>query len=60
MGCQEVVELVTDYLDGALSEERARLVREHLDQCVDCLRYLGQFQLTVQLLSRLTVEETSR
>lgn len=59
MDCRELVELVTEYFEGALPEERARLVREHLDQCVDCLRYLGQIQLTVQLLSRLTVKETS-
>ena len=53
MECQEVVELVTDYLEGALTAEGARAVREHAEECLDCLRYLGQFQLTVRLLGHL-------
>ena len=51
--CQELVELVTDYLEGALPEHRAREVHDHLEECVDCLRYLGQIQLTVRLLATL-------
>ena len=52
--CQEFVELVTDYLEGALTKPRAREVEVHLRECVDCLRYLGQIQLTARLLNRLT------
>ena len=55
MDCRELVELVTEYLEGALPEERARLVREHLDECVDCLRYFGQIQLTARLLGEITI-----
>lgn len=51
--CQELVELVTDYLEGVLPEQRARDVHDHLQECVDCLRYLGQIQLTTQLLAQL-------
>jgi predicted anti-sigma-YlaC factor YlaD len=54
MDCQELVELVTDYLEGALPDTRAAEVDTHLRECVDCLRYLGQIQLTAQLLRRLT------
>ena len=54
MDCQELVELVTDYLEGALSETRADEVEAHLRECVDCLRYLGQIQLTTRLLRRVT------
>ena len=53
MDCQELVELVTDFLEGVLPEDRARELREHVRECVDCLRYLGQVQLTTQLLGRL-------
>lgn len=56
MDCQELVELVTDFLEGALSEEQERALRDHARQCVDCLRYLGQTQLTVRLLGRLSVD----
>jgi predicted anti-sigma-YlaC factor YlaD len=54
MDCQELVELVTDYLEGALAEPRVHEVETHLHECVDCLRYLGQMQLTARLLNRLT------
>jgi predicted anti-sigma-YlaC factor YlaD len=54
MDCQDFVELVTDYLEGALPETRAAEVEIHLGECVDCLRYLGQIQLTARLLRRLT------
>ena len=53
MDCQELVELVTDYLEGVLAGSRAHEVEAHLQECVDCLRYLGQIQLTSRLLSRL-------
>jgi predicted anti-sigma-YlaC factor YlaD len=55
--CQELVELVTDFLEGALPDEQATAVREHLADCVDCLRYLGQMQLTARLLARLSAED---
>ena len=53
MTCQELVELVTDYLEGTLPWGRTEEVLDHLRECVDCLRYLGQIQLTSQLLARL-------
>jgi len=54
MDCQELVELVTDYLEGALAEARVLEVEGHLQECVDCLRYLGQIQLTARLLSQVS------
>ena len=53
LNCQELVELVTDYLEGALPPARHAELREHLVDCDDCLRYVGQIQLTVRLLARL-------
>jgi hypothetical protein len=55
--CRELVELVTEFLEGALSEDQARAVREHVQECVDCLRYLGQLQLTARLLGRLSLDD---
>jgi len=52
--CQELVELVTEYLEGALPPtERARFER-HLEGCVDCNHYLDQMQRTIRLTGRLT------
>ena len=50
MRCQELVELVTDYLEGALSpEDRARF-EVHLSECEGCRAYLEQMRMTVRLV----------
>jgi anti-sigma factor RsiW len=45
--CAQIVEMVTDYLDGALDPERARLFEEHLADCPPCDRYVEQIRVTV-------------
>jgi len=59
LACQELVELVTEYLEGALSPDRHREMHDHLLECADCLRYLGQLQLTSRLLAQLPTAELS-
>jgi anti-sigma factor RsiW len=55
--CVELVELVTDYLDGALSRrERARF-EAHIDACGNCTEYLEQFRRTIQLTGTLREED---
>ena len=55
--CQELVELITSYLDDALtSEERQRLER-HLTYCHGCRVYLEQMRVTLQLVGRLSPED---
>jgi anti-sigma factor RsiW len=50
MSCQELVELVTDYLEGALSPgERARF-EAHLAECSGCRAYLEQMRTTLRLV----------
>ena len=54
--CQELVELVTDYLEGRLPEpERVRL-EAHLALCSGCRTYLEQMRQTVRALGRLREE----
>jgi anti-sigma factor RsiW len=56
LSCQELVELVTDYLEGALSpEERARF-DAHIEPCKGCRAYLEQIRTTIELTGRLTRE----
>lgn len=51
--CRELVELVTDYLEGALPEhERARF-DAHLAQCDGCRRHLAQMRAAISTLGRL-------
>lgn len=51
--CRELVELVTDYLEGALNPDAQREFVAHLAECEDCLRYLAQIRQTVRLLATL-------
>jgi anti-sigma factor RsiW len=54
MNCKSLVELVTDYLEGALPEaERASLER-HLAGCDGCTAYLAQVRMTIRLTGMLT------
>jgi anti-sigma factor RsiW len=54
--CREVVELVTDYLEGALPADRRVLFEEHLAGCEGCLTYLDQMRSTLRAVGTLTEE----
>lgn len=51
--CREVVELVTDYLDGSLSWSERRRFEGHLADCPHCTEYLAQMRATIRLTGRL-------
>jgi predicted anti-sigma-YlaC factor YlaD len=55
--CQELVELVTDYLDGALPPEERDRFKEHVQMCEGCSAYLEQVRETVRLTGMLTEEQ---
>jgi anti-sigma factor RsiW len=57
MVCREFVEVVTDYLEGALSRREAGRLEAHLRQCGVCTEYLAQMRRTALLAGRLTVED---
>jgi len=57
--CQELVELVTDYLEDALSPaERARF-EEHLSMCSGCRAYVEQLRDTIRLAGTLSEDDLS-
>jgi len=57
--CQELVELVTDFLEDALpAEERARF-EQHLSECGNCETYLEQMRATIELTGSLAPESLS-
>jgi anti-sigma factor RsiW len=59
MTCQELVDLVSDYLENRLPpEERARF-ESHLAECSGCRTYLEQMRQTLRALGRLTEAELS-
>jgi anti-sigma factor RsiW len=54
--CREVVELVSDYLDGALAERDRVRFEAHLTGCDGCSAYLDQMRQTVRLAGTLAPE----
>jgi anti-sigma factor RsiW len=56
LDCVELVELVTDYLDGALPDEQARRLERHLGTCPGCTEYLAQLRTVAGSLRGLTEE----
>lgn len=55
--CQQVVELVTNYLEGALSSSTRRRFEAHLAGCPHCTEYLAQMRETIRVTGRLTPED---
>lgn len=49
LACQQLVELVTDYLEGALSPDLLRAFHEHVADCGNCTEYLRQMRRTIEL-----------
>jgi anti-sigma factor RsiW len=57
IACRQAVELVTDYLEGALSGRARRRFEAHLAGCPHCTEYLAQMRETIRLAGRLEPED---
>ena len=57
MACDELVELVSDYLDGSLDAATRARVDLHLAECDGCSSYLQQFRSTIETLGRVTEDQ---
>jgi predicted anti-sigma-YlaC factor YlaD len=55
--CQQVVELVTEYLEGVMEPARRARFEAHLDGCQGCTNYLEQVRTTVAVVGRLDVSD---
>lgn len=54
--CQELVEIVTDYLEGALPDEVRARFEEHVAVCPGCETYLDQIRVTASLMGEVGVD----
>ena len=54
--CRELVELITDYLEGALRPAQTARFEAHLESCPDCRVHVAQFAATVNALGALPGE----
>ncbi len=55
--CRDAVELMTDYLEGALSHDDHARFEAHLVHCEACTAYLDQMRTTVATLGHLRVDD---
>jgi len=53
MNCRQIVELMTEYLEGALSESERQRFEAHLSGCDGCTEYLEQLRTTMRLAARI-------
>jgi anti-sigma factor RsiW len=57
--CEQLVELVTDYLEGALDPQECEHIERHLVYCRGCAAYLDQMRKTIRLTGRLRADDMS-
>jgi anti-sigma factor RsiW len=57
--CQELVELVTEYLEDEMTPEARGRFDAHLQGCEGCRRYVEQMRQTIALTGRLTERDVT-
>lgn len=57
LACSEEVEIITDYLEGALPEAEARRLERHLETCPGCVEYVEQMRTLADSLGGLREDE---
>ena len=55
ISCIELVELVTEYLENAMTPEARAQFEEHVGTCNGCAAYVDQLRETIRLVGRLTL-----
>ena len=54
--CREMVELVTEYIEGTMPPHERAIFEAHLSVCPGCTGYLEQMRQTIAVLGKLTEE----
>ena len=56
MTCKELVELVTDYLEGRLADATRAQLEAHIAECDNCTAYIEQMRMTLLALGHIPQE----
>jgi anti-sigma factor RsiW len=59
ISCREIVQIVSDYVEGVLPPGEREAVELHLNLCDGCTEYLAQLRLAIELTGELPAEELS-
>ena len=57
--CQEIVELITDYLEGAMDADLRASFEAHLAGCPHCTHYVEQIRATIRVAGTIGAEDLS-
>lgn len=57
--CRELIELVTEYLDGSLPDDERARFDDHLAICEGCMTYLDQIRTTIEIAGSVREEDLS-
>lgn len=56
MSCKELVEIITEYIEGTLPPQERQRFEEHLANCPGCQTYLEQMRQTIRAVGHLSEE----
>ena len=59
LSCQELVELVTNYFEDALTAAERQEFEEHIGRCTGCHEYIAQMRTTIELTGSLSPADLS-
>jgi anti-sigma factor RsiW len=59
LACQEIVEIVTDYLEGAMDADLHASFEAHLAGCPHCTRYVEQIEATIRIAGTIDADGLS-
>lgn len=57
IACRQAVDLMTDYLEGALSPRARVRLEAHLADCDYCVEYLAQIRATIEIAGRIETDD---
>jgi len=57
LDCNEVVEIVTAYLEGALGRRDKKAFERHLKKCGGCANYVEQIRITIETVGRVNGDD---
>ena len=58
LSCQEMIEVVTNYLDGAMPSDERQRFEHHLSYCAGCGTYTDQMRETIRQTGAVPREES--
>ena len=59
LSCREIVQLVTEYLEGTMPPETRLRFERHVAICPPCRGFLGQMRETLRISGQITEESIS-